>query len=789
MTVFRWAPLLAIYICIASLPANAQVSNGDPPSRAPLELLFHADLMGDFAVPGCGGSAAEPADYASLVRVIATAREQAAAPPVVLLGGNTLAPGLFARGLLARDGDEGARTLAQLIRLGGYDAVALGPHDLGLARDRLMRFVQTAAKTGIPFVATNLSCDVHQQAFCAFVKRELVIERGGQRIGILATISPLVEPSIARPLLNGLAFEPPMQAIASALARLRKSGELDKVVLMTQMPRTKMARSELEELARALGPMVDVILAGGLALDDEQGALRLIRQDGSPVIVGSTTGTASLARVDLLGASQPPTVATIETRDASADPPTADLLSPHLKQYCERYGDSVAPAAIDGALTRQSFTKYVLSIMRKDANAEIALINRGFIKAQPFPIRGHLQRADLYRAIPYHAAVGVVRLQGADLERLLVPALPNPELVALGVEGAAGKVLVNGRPLDKARAYRIATIEFVASGGDDIFDEKALPFSPLATMPDLRQTVEGFLRTQTASEDDDPDVDADHDFGAAAVRRMLTVWLSDLTLDLSNTIIAGTRAVMPTAGYDAPQLTRAEQSSAKGQLTSVVQLRSLRQTTDFRFNGLYGYTRNQPQGQPKVGAEIADLLQFSVLNSYRGLRDVSLKAPRAAVPDPYARVLFESEFTKPSERAFHHGELTASFGAQFTPVPKLRVRGGPGVRKQLVADGDDGKTLALLEAGAIVDPLALPLAQGVSARLEGLVDYVFVDPTGLAQHQLKTTARLSVPLVPRLFFTLGADVYASRAEGKGWASAVDTLVGLRAHFDAAHQNL
>ena len=94
-----------------------------------------------------------------------------------------------------------------------------------------------------------------------------------------------------------------------------------------------------------------------------------------------------------------------------------------------------------------------------------------------------------------------------------------------------------------------------------------------------------------------------------------------------------------------------------------------------------------------------------------------------------------------------------------------------------------------LVASETVVTVALPLVSGLAARVEGWVDYVFVDPASLSQHQLKVQSRLSVPLVPTLFLTVGADVYASKAGGKGWASAVDTLVGLRAHFDAARQSL
>ena len=75
----------------------------------------------------------------------------------------------------------------------------------------------------------------------------------------------------------------------------------------------------------------------------------------------------------------------------------------------------------------------------------------------------------------------------------------------------------------------------------------------------------------------------------------------------------------------------------------------------------------------------------------------------------------------------------------------------------------------------------------MAVRLEGLVNYDFVDPGGTRQHQLRGTAKLSVPLVPPLFLTIGVDVFAVQRQQLGWGASTDTTVGLRVHTDAAHQ--
>ncbi len=68
-----------------------------------------------------------------------------------------------------------------------------------------------------------------------------------------------------------------------------------------------------------------------------------------------------------------------------------------------------------------------------------------------------------------------------------------------------------------------------------------------------------------------------------------------------------------------------------------------------------------------------------------------------------------------------------------------------------------------------------------------MVDYDFIEPTGTRQHQLRATGKLSVPLLPALFLTVGLDVFAVERQELGWGASYDTTVGLRLHTDVAHQ--
>jgi hypothetical protein len=196
-----------------------------------------------------------------------------------------------------------------------------------------------------------------------------------------------------------------------------------------------------------------------------------------------------------------------------------------------------------------------------------------------------------------------------------------------------------------------------------------------------------------------------------------------------------------------------------------------------------------------VSGETADLVTSIVQYTYRGLRDLR-RIPKTAIPDPYARAWLESELTRPEmtatqPRGYRHLQLTNTVGAQLTLTPRLRLRGGAGVQKELAAPGDAGRWRPLVEAGATLDPTAIASWGPLAVKLDGSVSYDLVDPWAqpTRQHQLRATGKIAVPLLPHLFITFGVDLFAVERGGQGWAASYDSTVGLRAHTDAAYQRL
>lgn len=786
------------------------------PGTPRVELLYHADLDGRLATPSCDKASARRStgDYASLVGLVdaegADARTQGRDQPLVLFGGNLATPDLLGSDLVER-GPTGIAALVGLFARGRYEAIALGHHELSMSASVLAQLASELSAHGMPVVATNLRCNPAERAACPRVQPEVVVRRGGVSVGIVATISPAVVAGIPPAIFKGLSLEDPATAARRTVRSLRAGGA-PLVVLMTQGPRDASALDQVDALARQLAgapaeERPDIILAGGVAGEAGDRPVQSLRRESAPPIAGSPAGTRGLTRVVLRAAITAPAAApaaagsaavrapfeapvavdTLASSEVPRDPALAGTLDAELAAVCVKFGVAAAPGAVRGVLTREAFTTYVLEIMRRRAGAEIALINRPFIKRAPFPISGQLTRAALYDALPYRAVIGTARVAGATIESALGPALGKSEVSIVGVARGSGGIEVNGRALDKVREYRVATIAFVANGGDGIVPAKALPWQPLPASPDLRDVVEGFLAAHTADRDGDPSVDPGTDFGPPVAARPLVVALGDAGLDVASTSISN------APSYTDAQLVRASQLSVNGNATVRVLLREQAHEADARLDLKYGWSRNQPVGAPVTYGETADLITFAAVYNFRGLRGPQLLLKRA-LPDPYVRARLESELTRPDvtptqPRAYHHAAMTDTAGVLFTLLPRLRVRTGAGVQRELLASGPDGRWQPVIEAGGTLDPVALATFGALAVKLEGLVDYDFVDPGGRREHQLRANGKLSVPLLPALFITLGLDVFAIQRERLGWGTSADVVAGLRLHHDLAYQGL
>jgi 2',3'-cyclic-nucleotide 2'-phosphodiesterase (5'-nucleotidase family) len=127
-----------------------------------------------------------------------------------------------------------------------------------------------------------------------------------------------------------------------------------------------------------------------------------------------------------------------------------------------------------------NFGDLVADIIRKETGAQAALINGGSIRTG-IP-RGAVTARQIYAALPFNSYLVAVKMTGSQLLETLehgVSGIENGEGRFPQVSGIrfafdsslpVGKrvrsVVVDGKPLNPAEEYTVATLDFIAAGGD-----------------------------------------------------------------------------------------------------------------------------------------------------------------------------------------------------------------------------------------------------------------------------------------------------------------------------------
>ncbi len=160
------------------------------------------------------------------------------------------------------------------------------------------------------------------------------------------------------------------------------------------------------------------------------------------------------------------------------DPRVAALLRPYEDEFGAAMSQRIfqTKARVPSTGLREGETplgNFVADALRKAANADIALINSGGIRAA-LPA-GTVTVGDVYSVLPFDNRIVVVPMPGWRVRELLdftgrrigKGGFGQVSGVSFVIGGdRAVNIQVNGEMLDSNRAYRVATVDYLYDGGD-----------------------------------------------------------------------------------------------------------------------------------------------------------------------------------------------------------------------------------------------------------------------------------------------------------------------------------
>lgn len=452
-------------------PAHAKPPKQPPPQRTvEVQILglneTHGQLVPLRRAGRLAGGAATLAAYLE--------REQAENPRRTLI----LDSGDFMQGPPISSFFEGASTVEAFNAI-GVDGAAVGNHEFDWGQDALQ---QRIAEAEFPFLAVNVVDEDTGEAPAGI--RPYVVEKlRGVKVGVIGVANPDTKNVTLPAATEGLRFldlEASAAAVNAAVQALRRK-KVETIVVAAHQGLTAPGEGALAELVERLSGEVDLVLGGHIALEFNT------RINGIPVVqpFGNTRGYA-----DAVLTVDRKTKDVVATR-VETDATWVDAIQPDaaVKAIVDRYQAQLSEAlgkvvgetrtAIVRAFNAESeMGNFVTDAMRTHLDGvDFAFTNAGGLRADIDA--GPITLEEVYTVLPFNNTLVTIDLTGAQVRKVLEEGAAS----RYGVVQVSGLrwafddgapfgsrvtrvTLPDGTAIDPSATYRIATNNFMATGGD-----------------------------------------------------------------------------------------------------------------------------------------------------------------------------------------------------------------------------------------------------------------------------------------------------------------------------------
>jgi len=209
----------------------------------------------------------------------------------------------------------------------------------------------------------------------------------------------------------------------------------------------------------------------------------------------------------------------IDTATVTPDPEVAAVVARFEAALIDKMNETicVTAVALDSSTatvrTREAAIGNLFAdAMRAGTRGDVAILNGGGIRAnKTYEPGARISQGDVLAELPFGNRVVVLEMSGRDLKRAIengLSKLPQssgrfPQVSGITVEFSLDRepgnritaMRVGGAPLDEGKTYRVATLDFLARGGDEYtMFANARPITPDNDAPLMVNEVVAYLR-------------------------------------------------------------------------------------------------------------------------------------------------------------------------------------------------------------------------------------------------------------------------------------------------------
>ena len=469
---FRFVLALVLAAACACSPSVAPAPTSGALSDDRIQLLhtddIHGHLDADIVQSANASSTFRAGGMAQLAGQVAAFRARAPQRTLLIDAGDAW------QGTFISNANKG-EAVTQAMNLMHYDALAVGNHDFDWGQDVL---AQRARDAAFPFLAANVVESKTGKA-PAYLRTFEVKDLGIARVGIIGLTNPGSATIVKATSVTGLQFLAAADSVRPVVDEVQKQADI--VVVAAHI-----GTAEAVQLAHDV-PGIDVIVAA-----HDHFPIQTARIEGRTTIVDAGAYTQYVGRLEIVvdrtthkmkDAVRGGVLTAIAANpNVTPDPEIAKLVDERRAEG-EKYTSRVVGRTTEpltnlreetafGNLITDAFVEYG---RQQGWKTEVAFYNMAGVRAS-FNA-GQISYGQLYEALPFSNTVVNVDLTGSDLAAIIDrAACVNGRLHMAGVVVAfrfdggtpncVTSITVAGAPLDAARTYHVATIDYLLLGGD-----------------------------------------------------------------------------------------------------------------------------------------------------------------------------------------------------------------------------------------------------------------------------------------------------------------------------------
>ncbi len=389
----------------------------------------------------------------------------------------------------------------------GVDSVAVGNHEFDWGRDAL---AQRISEADFPFLANNIIEDAtgEQPEGIAPYK---VFNLKGAKVGVIGAGNPDTKNVTLPEATEGLSFlnvEETASEVAATVEELQKK-KVETIVVTPHMGLESETEGPLAEMLSLLpadaADEVDFVLGGHIPLDitTEVNGIPVIQSLGNTRGYADVTLTVDRKTKDVIGFEG--SSDRVITDSVEPDAEVAAIVERYQAEIDEALGETVgvAETSILRGATRgveSEMGNFVSDSMRTYfPDVDFAFTNAGGLRADID--EGPITLAEIYAVLPFNNTLVTMNLTGEQVEQVLEEGA-NSQYGTVQVSGlkwaydadaafgnrVTSVTLPDGTPIDPSATYKIATNNFMATGGDE-FDTLTEGKNTFDTQLNLVDTV------------------------------------------------------------------------------------------------------------------------------------------------------------------------------------------------------------------------------------------------------------------------------------------------------------